>query len=286
MALGVVAAFLAIRPCAGEPTAGSGLPTGGELDLSLPVPDAPPNESCMFCRRYARRLVNDTRHVLSAPWRWDHADWRHFALDTGLVIGSMALLDRRVADHFDEHHNDTKNDLPSTFEPFGAEYAAGVLGGFYLAGRLGDNPNAYAVAQDGFAASLITSALIVPALKLTFGRDRPSADTGAHRFAPFGGGSSFPSGHTAEAFTLAATIAEHYDAAWVDWTAYGAATLVGYARMEHRAHFLSDVMAGALIGVSVAKAVVGRHTATGHRVHIGPAVLQDGLLGVELTATY
>lgn len=283
--IGIVMAVILCAPAAMARSRRTPPLRNSDLDLSLPAPAGKP---CLFCRRYGHLLVDDTHHVFGAPWRWEHTEWKRFAVATGLVVGSMALLDQHAADYIDKHHTDTKNHLADTFEPFGAEYAPAVLGGFYLAGRLGDNPNAYAVAEDGLAASIIAAGLIAPAIKLTFGRDRPSADNGAHSFAPLhGGGSSFPSGHTTEAFTLAATIAEHYDQPWVDWTAYGVATMVGYARMEHRAHFLSDVIAGAFIGVSVAKSIVAHNQeARGHtHSHLTP-IVSHGALGIGFSVAF
>ena len=92
-------------------------------------------------------------------------------------------------------------------------------------------------------------------LKALTGRSRPHDGQGAHDFNGLGGGESFPSGHTAEAFTVAASIAENYHRPWISALSYSVAGLVGYARMEHDDHWLSDVTAGAFIGVGVAKQV-------------------------------
>ena len=79
---------------------------------------------------------------------------------------------------------------------------------------------------------------------------------------------------------MAATIAEHDDRLWVKGLAYGVASLVGYARVDHDAHFVSDVTAGAFIGIGVAKRVaelnrqhrgiafVPVHDATGWRIAV------------------
>lgn len=62
---------------------------------------------------------------------------------------------------------------------------------------------------------------------------------------------SFPSGHTAEAF-VAATIVNRefrYKSPWIGVGAYGVAVSVGMFRMLNDKHWLSDVLAGAGIGI-------------------------------------
>lgn len=201
-------------------------------------------------------LMQDARYSLSAPTRWDQGNWRDIGLVGLAVVGTAAVLDRPVRNAVQGNRNRTSDNIARIFEPFGAEYSLAVLGGFYVAGAVNDDPKAKAVAQDGLAASLIASGLITPALKLAVGRSRPAQDEGVYRFRPFGGNGSFPSGHTTEAFAVASVIASHYEPLWIKTTAYGVASLVGYARVYHNAHFTSDVLAGAAIGSLVGTALV------------------------------
>jgi len=65
----------------------------------------------------------------------------------------------------------------------------------------------------------------------------------------------WPSGHTANAFAAAATIAQMYhDKLWVKITAYTYASLIGLG-MSVYDHWASDVIAGALIGAAVGTTV-------------------------------
>lgn len=61
---------------------------------------------------------------------------------------------------------------------------------------------------------------------------------------------SFPSGHTAVAFSAATFIDHRYGAQYVVFTPllYGVAALTGVARVEARKHRWSDVLAGGTIG--------------------------------------
>jgi len=63
-----------------------------------------------------------------------------------------------------------------------------------------------------------------------------------------GGGYSFPSGHTADAFCLATSVALRYHKWYFAAPAYLFATSVGWARMYQGVHYPSDVLMGALVG--------------------------------------
>ena len=62
---------------------------------------------------------------------------------------------------------------------------------------------------------------------------------------------SFPSGHTATAFTTATILSKEYGhlSPWVSVGAYAVATTTGLMRIANNKHWLSDVMAGAGIGI-------------------------------------
>ena len=96
---------------------------------------------------------------------------------------------------------------------------------------------------------------------------------------------SFPSGHTAAAFAMAATIAgevERSDSAHarlVDWLAYGGATAVGVARVAQRMHWPSDLPMAAFIGTWSGR-VIQRHA--GDAGPLG-AILHGLTLGVGPT---
>lgn len=211
---------------------------------------------------YPTMLWEDTKHVLSAPARWDEQEWKDIGWTTLGVLGVMAVLDRPVQDAMRRIAPDddqlTPNDNRFLFEVerFGREYSLGVLGGFYLYGALGDDETAVAVAQDGLTSVILASGIITTATKVIVGRARPREDLGTMEFNPMGGDHSFPSGHTTHAFAIASVIANHYDESWVTYSSYTVASLVGVARSYHGGHFASDIVAGAIIGTMVGKSVV------------------------------
>jgi hypothetical protein len=208
---------------------------------------------------FGRTTVTAIRDVFTAPVQWDRSDWRTALYKTLVVAGTIAVLDEPVRDFIQDRRTDTLDQIAETFEPFGSQYAAGVLAAYALVGAFADKPGARQAAVDGIVSSIITSGMIVPALKSITGRSRPNTHEGASDFHPFNGGQSFPSGHTAAAFTIATSIAQNTSRPWVKGTSYGVASLVAYSRVESDAHWLSDVTASAFIGIAVAKRVANAH---------------------------
>lgn len=72
---------------------------------------------------------------------------------------------------------------------------------------------------------------------------------------------SFPSNHAAQAF-MTATVLSGYFASWRVGL-FVAAALVCYSRVYLGVHFLSDVAAGALIGILIGRALLGIGRASG-----------------------
>lgn len=68
-----------------------------------------------------------------------------------------------------------------------------------------------------------------------------------NRTRPNGDDYSFPSGHTAAAFTTAGVVTKRYGG-WLGGLSIGLGVLTGMGRMEDMKHYASDVVAGATIG--------------------------------------
>ncbi len=90
--------------------------------------------------------------------------------------------------------------------------------------------------------------------------------------------SSFPSGHTASAFTPATVLRDHYG--WkAGVPAYAVATCIAASRLSENRHFLSDVVFGAAIGLAAGRAI--GFSAGGTRFDVS-ALLAPGGGGVTL----
>ncbi|KSU53803.1 phosphatase PAP2 family protein [Microbacterium enclense] len=97
-----------------------------------------------------------------------------------------------------------------------------------------------------FLAASVGSALLVQVVKHTFGRARPEdililSDYG-----------SFPSGHTANAATIAVVAAVLFPHLWVRIVGVAWVVLMAFSRTYLHAHWLSDTVGGALIGAGAA----------------------------------
>lgn len=258
-----------------------------------PAQAAPAADAVKDGARFPHLVLIDLRDVLGAPLSWKARQWGLFGLSVA-GVGAAALLDGRVRDAERRDHSALGNQIAQDFEPLGSGGAWAVLGSFYLEGLLRDDARGRAVAEDGVMASVIAGGLVGPALKFVSGRSRPRSANGTYDFKLFGGSSSFPSGHTTEAFAVASVVATHYDSGhdseWVKGIAYGSAALVGFARLHHQAHFFSDVVGGALLGTVTGRAVVHRNQrergAGGYRLTVAPLLGPRNQPGVGVAVAF
>ena len=100
------------------------------------------------------------------------------------------------------------------------------------------------------------------------------------RRRPSGGGGSFPSGHTAFAFTGAAFLQRRYGWAY-GIPAYAASAFVGFSRVHADEHWTSDVLAGAAIGIGASVLFTRRYRG----MQVGPAP-GNGQPGLSITFTW
>ena len=127
-----------------------------------------------------------------------------------------------------------------------------VISGLFVAiGYLRKRPELYQAGLWGWAAHAVT-AVLVQSLKHGIGRPRPRL----HRDEEFftgpsleSGLDSFPSGHASASFAVATVIAKHCPA--LAWPAYALAGYTSLTRVFRGSHFVSDVIAGVVLGIVV-----------------------------------
>lgn len=160
------------------------------------------------------------------------------------LVGGAALFDRAAGSYAYQHHNEPalkvlrRGGSALPYAEFGLASAA------WLARRgSSDGDVALASVESGVAAVALAEAI-----KIAVDRSRPLEGRGA---ADFGhekrSDSSFPSESTALAWAVLTPIAQRYDAPWL----YGVAALTNAARVAGRNHWVSDTVAGAVLGYVV-----------------------------------
>jgi membrane-associated phospholipid phosphatase len=234
-----------------------------------------------------RLLWDDTAALVRMPGDWGSRQWTGFAWGAAAVLATGLALDRPVDRAVLRNPSPSLNNAARNVAQLGGAGGLVLIGGGYLGSSLLGKDQARSLWADAGIATVLARGTAFT-VQLATGRATPSANRGTHAFQPFSSNDSFPSGHASQAFATASVIAMHADSPWVGAAAYGLAGLVGLARLETRDHFSSDVLAGALIGTGIGRAVVrvnqGRRGGQA-QVSVAP-VLAPGYRGLSLVARF
>ncbi|MEF3280580.1 MAG: phosphatase PAP2 family protein [Elusimicrobiota bacterium] len=109
------------------------------------------------------------------------------------------------------------------------------------------------------AKSFLAANSIGSILKYSTVRARPYVEEGKDKFTPFifkTSRNSFPSRHTASAFSIATVFAERSNYLSIKIIAYSLATATAFERVYSDKHWASDVFSGAVIGYFIGKDIV------------------------------
>ncbi len=207
----------------------------------------------------------DARDVLVSPVKWKKNQWIGFVA----FAGTSALLysqDENIRDFFRRNQSNVADETSKYgIEPWGSGiYLIPLIGGIYVYGLGWHHPEAE-------TAALLTGKAMVIAGGFTLlfkgiaGRHRPNQDVPADHTlweGPFNGFEyvSFPSGHTALAFSAATVLSAYYhEKTWVAVTTFSLATIVGISRIYDDKHWASDVFGGAVLGYAIGRLVYNNH---------------------------
>jgi len=202
-------------------------------------------------------------------------DWANLG-KFAIVFGALSLADEQVqqrAVRFRE--NKGLRNVSGVVTQFGGSYEVYLLLGLGSCGYIFNNEKlqtATLLASQSYITSGVMSAII----KTIAGKQRPIyIDPNTNEAEPVFHGffhvardmngkkinvSSFPSGHTTAAFSVATVFAMEYkDKPWVPIIAYSGATLIGLSRITENKHWISDVFAGAALGYLSGRQVVNNY---------------------------
>jgi hypothetical protein len=186
------------------------------------------------------------------PWLWEDQflpTFKNATDTTGLWIFGAGIGATLVAHQYDEEvyqhnakgkHLIMDKDTASTFALLGS----GALGiGIAATQLFVDSPNGLMHAR---AIAFTSASHLLIALAVQRGRPGERDD-----YLPFK--SSYPSGHTSSAFATATSLGYAYG--WkAGLPAFFVATAIGAARVSENAHWTSDVVRGAALGIAWARA--------------------------------
>ena len=202
-----------------------------------------------------------------APIRW----WQ--AALAGGIIGGSSLADESLERSIQRHRTDGADAAASVLRKMGQPEVYLTIGLGTLAAGLIAHDSRVTRGGARISASLLLAGSVVGGGKLVLGRWRPSESKAAFRFSPFSSHHSLPSGHATLAFALAASVADEVHRPWATVLLYAGAGGTAWSRLNDDQHWLSDVLAGAAVGITSAKLINGRWRLFGlrpPRVLIGP----------------
>lgn len=202
---------------------------------------------------FLKNLMSDQKAIWTSPihLRWADGTW---LFPLAAVSGGFLATDRAVppALSSDPH----KLDRYTSFSNYGLYSLIGAGGGLYVWSKFShDDHQRETGVLAGEAA--INSFAVDTAFKYAFGRERPDQGQGLGNFLH--GGVSFPSDHSAVAWSIASVIAHEYPSPLTQFAAYGLATAVSASRVAGKQHFPSDVVVGAAIGWLIGRQIYRAH---------------------------
>lgn len=223
----------------------------------------------------AATVATDIKLYVTAPRNARRPQWVRF----GAAVGAVAFA-YRYDDDVREHFGTSivpAGTSPDVHDSGDAAPAALALGGTWLAAVLVDEVEGRREAGAMLEAAALSGAAAY-ALKEIAGRERPyaTAERGGFR----NDGDAFPSLHTTAAFAVGTVLAESGNdrQRWLRRAlGYGLAAATAYNRLDHDAHWLSDTVAGAGLGIATARFVMKRRDSDAERARWQVLPKADGL---------
>jgi len=221
-------------------------------------------------------IVADTKAYFTAPLRWDRTDWAWF----GAAVAAIAFshrYDAQVRSHFVDGKNPASIDPHDTQDaiPTAAVFLL-TWGGAQLTGSSAGKSEAWAMIEAAALGGVTTYGL-----KFATGREGPNDTSNPNEWFK-GGVGTFPSFHTTAAFAVGTVLAEsgNDQYRWLRYViGYGLGIGTGYERLKHNAHWLSDTVGGAALGIASAHFAMNRaYAPAGDRSGISLVPVDRGVM--------
>jgi Capsule assembly protein Wzi/PAP2 superfamily len=200
-----------------------------------------------------RNIAKDQENIWTSPARLRFSDTEWLVPLAGITAG-MLETDSDFSRHLSSSPSLKSNS--NTFSNVGIGALVGAGAGLYFLGHFThDDHKREAGLLAGEAA--IDSLAVTYAAKYAFERERPFQGMGQGRF--WQGGDSFPSVHSAAAWSIAGVLAHEYPGPLTSLLSYGLASAISSSRVSAKQHFPADVFVGSMIGWLVAQEVYSHH---------------------------
>jgi len=200
-----------------------------------------------------KNLVSDQKAIWTSPFhlRWADGSW---LFPLAAATGGFLATDRAVPPAVST--DPKKVNRYTSFSNYGVYSLVGAAGGLYMWSKISHDDHQR---ETGILAgeAAIDSLGVNTVFKYAFGRARPNEDHGLGNF--FQHSDSFPSDHSAVAWSVASVLAHEYPGPLTQVAVYGMATAVSASRVLGRQHFPTDVVVGAAIGWLIGRQVYRAH---------------------------
>jgi membrane-associated phospholipid phosphatase len=200
---------------------------------------------------FLKHLAADQKQFWTGPARLHVKDLKWIAPSAGVLAGFIAS-DSWWAKQIPLNHVATSK----TFSDYTTYSFIGLGGASFLLGQIRHDDH---LSETGLLASeaAINSTAVTYLFKETTQRPRPFQGNGSGDF--FTGGASFPSEHSAIAWSIASVWAHEYPGWFSQMGAYGLAAAVSATRVTAQQHFPSDVIVGSALGWYFGRQVYRAH---------------------------
>ena len=209
------------------------------------------------------------------------------AIFAGGMVGSLLLLstvDRLASEHIQGYADHTSNSFRRVFHEVGnAKVVRPIAAIFFLGTLTGTNERLQDAAFTSLEAVVMAN-LVTNGLKLVVGRARPSDNLGPGQFDFFSGKRSFPSGHATTAFAFAVPWILYYPRVET-YVLAGLALGTSFVRIIDGFHWLTDVLAGSMIGATTGYLLTKRHLNSTEGFQLSP-IAMNGAAGVTLSLRF
>jgi hypothetical protein len=211
-----------------------------DRDYALPPGEDPENR---LVSPFLKHVVRDQEHFWTAPAHLRTRDLKWIVPVAGIAAGLIAS-DSWLSKQIPNKPNQLSRSLSISNDTVYS--LVGIGGAAFLLGHITNNDHMKETGLLAAEAALNATAATY-AFKYATERQRPYTGNGNGNFFQ-AGGDSFPSEHSAIAWSIASVVAHEYPGPFSQFLSYGLASAVSLTRVTAQQHFPSDIVVGGLLG--------------------------------------